>query len=127
MKRYYSVRDNCGPAALDFITFAHEHGVDTLKRAQGYFRLDVCLSGKKDFTTDMKKQFIATGLDWNSDSDRQQWIEQSDYADEWKQCPHYWVVDAAGKIYDPSGRAQFLATGLAADLDNSRYTQTRLN
>ena len=35
---------------------------------------------KADFTPQMKKEFMQSGLDWNSAKDREKWIEQSKYA-----------------------------------------------
>jgi hypothetical protein len=117
----YNKRDMCGPACLDFIDWARrEKGID-LKRVRGEFIADEVVSAKADFTPEMKKEFFRSGLDWNSAEDRKAWIEQSKYAEEWKGVPHYWTVDDKGNIHDPSGYQQLIKTGLAKDLDPSRY------
>jgi hypothetical protein len=77
----------------------------------------------------MKKEFISAGLDWNSPEDRYNFIKNNPkYATEWKKIPHYWLTDKSGEIYDPTGYIQFINTGLATDLNKSRYiseSQTR--
>ena len=116
----YGKRDMCGPACLDFIDWAKQQGIE-LKRVRGEFVADEVVSAKADFTPEMKKEFAQSGLDWNSAADRKAWIEQSEYAEEWKRVPHYWTVDKDGNIHDPSGYQQLVKTGLAKDLDPSRY------
>ena len=39
---------------------------------------------------------------------------------EHRRIPHYWVV-VGSEIIDPVGQNQFIATGLATDLDSYRY------
>lgn len=119
-RRYYSIRDNCGFCASEFIMFAAKKGI-TLTRERGYFRADEVVHDKADFTPKMKIEFRQSGLNWHSAVDRKQWIENSEYADEWHKVPHYWCIDANGNILDPSGEAQFIRTGLARDLNSTRY------
>ena len=116
----YSKRDQCGPACIDFISWAKKQGIE-LKRVRGEFVADEVVHAKADFTPEMKREFMQSGLDWNSAADRKAWIEQSKYAEEWKRVPHYWTVDKDGNIHDPSGYQQLVKTGLASDLDPSRY------
>ena len=118
--KFYSIRDNCGPAALDFLDYTKD---PKLKRVSGYFKADTVVYDKADFTKEMKKEFAESGLDFNNSTDRKKWIEQSKYAEEWKEIPHYWVKDANGKIFDPSGQLQFIKTGLAKDLNPKRYIE----
>lgn len=126
-KQKYGKRDQCGPACLDFISWArNEKGIE-LKRVRGEFVADQVVSAKADFTPEMKKEFAQSGLDWNSAADRKAWIEQSEYAEEWKRVPHYWTVDSEGNIHDPSGYQQLVKTGLAKDLDPSRYIPESVN
>ena len=122
----YGKRDMCGPACLDFIDWAKQQGIE-LKRVRGEFVADEVVSAKADFTPEMKKEFAQSGLDWNSAADRKAWIEQSEYAEEWKRVPHYWTVDKDGNIHDPSGYQQLVKTGLASDLDPSRYIPESIN
>ena len=126
-KEKFSKRDTCGPACIDFISWAkREKGID-LTRVRGEFVADEVVSAKADFTPEMKKEFAQSGLDWNSAKDRKAWIEQSKYAEEWRRVPHYWTVDKDGNIHDPSGYQQIVKTGLASDLDPSRYIPEGVN
>lgn len=124
--KHYSVRDNCGEACLDFLSYA----TDELKsdhhfiRVQGNFKTDIVVHAKKDFTKEMKKEFLELGYDWNSKEHRRKYIEESKYNEEYHLCPHYWIEDLSGNIYDPSGEGQFVSAGLASDLDASRYKAT---
>ena len=120
--KYFCKRDNCGPAALSFMQFLSQHGVKGLKRVEGYFKADSVVYDKADFTTEMKREFLASGGNWNNANDRKQWIENSKYADQWKFVPHYWVEDSRGNIYDAVGEEQFIKTKLAKDLSIDRYT-----
>ena len=47
---FYSKRDNCGPAALDFISWAKTEKGISLKRVKGTFLADKVVSEKEDFT-----------------------------------------------------------------------------
>ena len=118
----YGKRDNCGPAALDFISWAESKGIKGLKRIDGYFKADIPISSKRDFTREMKQEFLNDGGNWDSAKERFDWINSSKYAKQWKYIPHYWVEDTNGKIYDPSGQQQFIDTGYAKDLNSNRYT-----
>ena len=123
--KFYSIRDNCGQAALDFIDFAKKQGIE-LHRVRGYFKADSIVYDKADFTSVMKKEFKDSGLNFNLDSDRKKWIEQSKYFKEYHEIPHYWTIDSKNKIYDPSGYLQFVNTGLSKDLNKSRYFNGKL-
>lgn len=119
--RYYSIRDNCGPAALDMMYWAKKKGIDLTKHG-GFFVADHVVYDKADFTKEMKIEFKHSGLDFNNPDDRKQFIETNPkYSEEWKKIPHFWLQDAQGNIYDPSGYIQFVKTGLSSDLDKSRY------
>ena len=122
--KYFCKRDNCGPAALSFMQFLTKHGAQELNRVEGYFKADSVVYDKADFTEEMKQEFISDGGNWNNADDRKQWIETSEYADQWKFIPHYWVRDSQGNIYDPVGEEQFIKTKLAADLNKDRYSLT---
>ena len=126
MLRYYSRRDNCGPAALDMVDWARKKGID-LDRVGGYFVADQVVFDKADFTKEMKRKFLSKDLDFNDAAARKQFIESNpEYREEWKKIPHYWVVDESGNIYDPTGYIQFIKTGLSKDLDKSRYLVSQL-
>lgn len=118
-QKIYGIRDNCGPATYDLIFFMNDNGISA-EQVQGYFKCDIPVHDKRDFTTEMKVEFKESGLDWNSSQDRLEWIKASKYYEEWLKCPHYWV-EINGEIFDPSGEAQFIGSGLATDLDPSRY------
>lgn len=118
----YDKRDNCGPAALDFISWAESKGIKDLKRIDGFFKADIPVSSKRDFTSEMKQQFLKDGGNWDSAKERFEWVSNSQYAEQWKYIPHYWVEDTNGKIYDPTGQQQFINKGYAKDLNPDRYT-----
>ena len=119
--RYYSIRDNCGPAALHMMDWAKEKGIE-LHRVNGYFVADNVIYDKADFTKEMKHEFLQQGLDFNDPKSRQEFIASNPkYSKEWKKVPHYWLQDDRGTVYDPTGYIQFIKTGLAKDLDKSRY------
>ena len=128
MHAYYCRRDNCGPAALDIMMFAKkEYGIELdspfPNKTQGYFKADKVVSGKKDFTQEMKIEFLEDGGNFNSAKERRVWIENSKYSESWKYIPHYWLVDKKGNIYDPVGQEQFVDKKYAKDLDPNRYVE----
>ena len=127
----YDKRDNCGPAALDFISWAElnpsvmkDYGVNAkdLKRIRGFFKADIPVSGKRDFTREMKQEFLKDGGNWNSAKERFEWISNSKYKEQWKYIPHFWVEDSKGRIYDTVGQQQFIDAGYSKDLNSDRYT-----
>ena len=118
----YDKRDNCGPAALDFISWAESKGIKDLKRIRGFFRADIPVSGKRDFTREMKQEFLKDGGNWNSAKERFEWISNSKYKEQWKYIPHFWVEDSKGRIYDTVGQQQFIDAGYSKDLNSDRYT-----
>jgi len=119
--KYYSIRDNCGPAALHMMSWAREKGLE-LQRYGGYFVADNVVYDKADFTKEMKREFLQQGLDFNDPHARKEFIgSNSEYSEEWKKVPHYWLQDKQGNVYDPTGYIQFVNTGLAKDLASSRY------
>jgi len=123
--KYYSIRDNCGPAALHMKDWAKTQGID-LKRHDGYFVADNVVYDKLDFTKEMKRDFLKQGLDFNNPTARKEFIESNpEYSEEWKKVPHYWLQDNQGNIYDPTGYIQFIKTGLSSDLDSWRYMDVK--
>lgn len=120
---YYSIRGNCGVAAIDFIMYAEKINGGKFKRIYGFFKCDKFLSEKSDFTKEMKSELLKSGFDINKKSDRDMFLASNkEYSTKWKYCPHYWCVDSTGTIYDPSGMMQFVQTGLAKDLSSNRYS-----
>lgn len=111
-------RDNCGVAAIELVSYLQKEGVEA-RRVFGWFFCDEFLHDKKDFTLDMIEDLKDNGLDFDNKEDRKSYIKLK-MGDEWKKCPHYWVV-AKGQILDPSGYAQFVLSGLASDLSKERY------
>ena len=121
--KMFCKRDGCGPAALDLMSFAEERGIE-LKRIEGFFHADKVASEKKDFTPEMKDEFLDQGGNFNNAKEREEWVENSKYSDQWKFIPHYWLEDDKGNIYDPVGQEQFIDMGFAKDLNKERYTLT---
>ena len=121
--KMFCKRDGCGPGALDFKNFAKERGIE-LKRIEGFFHADKVASEKKDFTPEMKDEFLDQGGNFNNAKEREEWVENSKYSDQWKFIPHYWLEDDKGNIYDPVGQEQFIDMGFAKDLNKERYTLT---
>lgn len=115
----YCIRGNCGPAAIYLVDFFKIHKIEA-ERIKGHFKCDIPVHDKEDFTSEMKLEFRKSGLDFNSSEDRLNWIKESSYYQEWLLCPHYWV-EVDGEIFDPSGKAQFIDTGLALNLETYRY------
>ena len=128
MYKHFCRRDGCGPAALDIMSFAKkEYGIELdspfPNKTQGYFKADKVVSGKKDFTKEMKQEFLDGGGNFNNAKEREAWIENSKYSEAWKYIPHYWLVDKKGNIYDPVGQEQFINRKYAKDLDPDRYVE----
>jgi len=121
--KMFCKRDGCGPGALDFKNFAKERGIE-LKRIEGFFHADKVASEKKDFTPEMKDEFLDQGGNFNNAKEREEWVENSKYSNQWKFIPHYWLEDDKGNIYDPVGQEQFIDMGYAKDLNKERYTLT---
>lgn len=120
-RKYYSIRDNCGPCALDFIDFMKTRHNIGLTRVQGEFYTDVPVHSKHDFYKDELVAMAKINLNPNSDNDRIKYMIDNDLVDRQKYIPHYWTVDNNGKIIDPSGYLQFVKSGLSKDLNDSRY------
>ena len=121
--KYFCKRDNCGPAAIDFRNWAQSLGIK-LKRIEGFFHADKVASEKKDFTPEMKDEFLDQGGNFNNPKEREEWVENSKYSAQWKFIPHYWLEDNKGTVYDPVGQEQFIDMGYAKDLNKKRYTLT---
>ena len=73
MYKHFCKRDGCGPAAIDFKSFAkNKYGLE-LKSPftnQGFFIADKVVSGKNDFTDEMKSEFLDGGGNFNNAKDR---------------------------------------------------------
>jgi len=121
--KMFCKRDGCGPAALDLKNFAKERGIE-LKRIEGFFHADKVASEKKDFTNQMKQEFLDQGGDFDDAKEREEWVANSKYSDQWKFIPHYWLEDNKGTVYDPVGQEQFIDAGYAKDLNPNRYSLT---
>jgi hypothetical protein len=121
-KPSYSIRDNCGFAATELVELFLFHNIQAV-RIRGYFKCDIPVHNKKDFTPEMKKEFLQSGKDFNSRTDRLELIKNSSYHEEWLKCPHYWV-EADNQVFDPSGNGQFIESGLSSDLHISRYLRS---
>ena len=121
--KYFCKRDNCGPAAIDFGNWAQSLGIK-LKRVNGFFHADKVVSGKRDFTDQMKQEFLNQGGNFDSAEEREEWVANSKYSDQWKFIPHYWLEDNKGTVYDPVGQEQFIDAGYAKDLNPNRYSLT---
>ena len=126
-KTYYKKRDNCGPAALHMQQWLLDNKKISTKRVRGNFIADDIVYDKDDFTLEMRKELQAAGLNWNSAKDRYDFIKNNKKYSEWNEVPHYWLEDSKGIIYDPTGYIQFIKTGLAKDLNPSRYKKERID
>lgn len=122
---FYKIRDNCGPAALDFISFCKKKGMK-MKKISGFFKADHVVYEKNDFTKEMINELKADGYDFNKSTDRKKFLESNPkYREEWKLIPHFWAEDSEGNLYDPSGKLQFIDTKLSSDLNKSRYKKEK--
>ena len=107
---YYSIRDNCGIAAHDYINYMKDnYGNNDLKRVQGTFKGDVPVVTKLDFypheLTDMKTK----GYNPNNKDDRLKYTIDNNLEERQKE------------IIDPSGKLQFIDSKLSKDLNKNRY------
>jgi len=122
----FRYRGHCTEVANAFKVWATEQGVDTstFKITEGMFKADNIVSAKRDLTDMMRYEMKKLNLNPGSREDRYKFIsEHPTRKHEWKYIPHAWVKDNKGNIYDPSGKYQFINTGLAADLNRSRYRE----
>ena len=72
----------------------------------------------------MKQEFLDQGGDFDDAKEREEWVANSKYSDQWKFIPHYWLEDNKGTVYDPVGQEQFIDAGYAKDLNPNRYSLT---
>lgn len=119
--KYYAIRDNCGPCALDFIDYMKNTYNIILKRVQGEFYADIPVHTKYDFYKDELIAMKKANLNPNSDTDRIRFMQDNDLTERNKYIPHYWLIDNNNKIVDPSGYLQFVKSGLSKDLNSNRY------
>lgn len=120
---YYGTRDNCGPAAWNFIEWVEVNYQFKFTIARGEFKLDKFVYEKEDFTKEQKQELVQAGYNFNKAKDRKAWVAKSPYVEMMKAIPHYWVEDQQGNIYDPSGFLQFIKSKMANDLSTWRYTK----
>ncbi len=103
---FYSKRDNCGPAVLDFIDWAKENKNLDLERIKGEVKLKDVVYDKADFTKEMRDELVRAGYKFNFPDDRKEFILKSKYKDLYYYSPHYWAF-GNNTIYDPAGLLQF--------------------
>jgi len=115
-------RDNCGPTALAFVDFLKSKGIQS-QREGGYFIADKPVHDFWDFYREQHQAMKQQGLDPKSDEDRVKYMIDNHLEDEQRKIPHYWVV-VDGKKVDPVGQFQLVNSGLAKDLNPSRYVST---
>lgn len=106
------VRDQCGFTALEFENFAADRGFGMVERVQGYFKVDN--PDFDNFTPKELKQLKQSGMT------PEEFMLKNNLEDELKKIPHQWN-EYRGQIIDFTGKAQFVDTGLASDLNSSRY------
>ena len=116
---YGCIRDNCGIPAIDLEMYANKFGFH-IPRVYGKFKVDSPQLSKKDFTPDELKQMKDQKYNPNNINDRYLYAKENNLLDELKYIPHYWN-EFNGQIIDFTGYTQFVKTGLASDLDTSRY------
>lgn len=119
-------RDNCGIAAVGFYFFMKNKNID-FTRVRGDFVTDLGVYTKLDFYKTDLQEMKKIGLNVNSLEDRMKYVEEFNLHDRQKRIPHYWNVDSNGLIVDLSGYSQFVKTGLAKDLNPSRYEVEKPN
>ncbi len=121
LNTFYAIRDNCGPCAYDFVLYMETKHNILLRRIRGEFRCDKPVHTKKDFYPEEIEDMKHKNLNPNNDSDRIKYMNDNNLVERQKLIPHYWTVMEDNTIIDPSGFLQFVKTGLAKDLNDSRY------
>ena len=116
---YGNERDNCGTVAAAFSQYAVNHGFD-VERVMGEFQFDKPDTDVKSFKKHERWEMEDEGLDFYSEEDRLAYIQSHGFEDAFSKGLHYWN-EYRGEIIDLSGEAQFVASGLAADLNPNRY------
>lgn len=117
---YGQKRDNCGVIAASFLLFMQGKNIK-LERIRGEFVTDKGVFTKLDFYKEDLVKMKDSGLNPNEINDRMKFVEMNNLYERQKRIPHYWNKDKDGLIIDLSGYSQFVKTGLAKDLNNSRY------
>jgi len=112
-------RNYCEIPAEEFKEFGEKHGFD-IEKVYGNFIIDNPEFNKSDFTQIELSNMHINGLNINSRKDRIKFAEKQNLIDDLKKVPHFWN-EYQGKIIDFVGHDQFVKTGLAADLNDSRY------
>ena len=112
-------RNYCEIPAAEFKEFGEKHGFD-IEKVYGDFIIDNPEFKRADFTQTELSNMKINGLDPNSKKDRIKFAEKENLIDELKKVPHFWN-EYQGRIIDFTGYKQFVETGLASDLDSSRY------
>ena len=65
-------------------------------------------------------------LDPNKLEDRMLFAKELNLIERQKKIPHYWNEDIDGLIIDLSGYSQFVKSGLAKDLNITRYEKEKI-
>lgn len=113
-------RDNCGVIAAVFYMFMLKKDIE-IPRVSGDFVVDVPMVEKLDFYKNELNHMKEIGLNPNEKKDRIEYMKMFDLEERQKRIPHYWNQDSNGLIIDLSGYSQFIKSGLAENLNNSRY------
>lgn len=116
---YGNERDNCGFVASSFSQFAKTNGLN-VPRIHGVFELDGPEFDIKNFKSDEIREMQDEGYDIYSQEDRESYASNHNLLDELSVVNHYWNQYNGSNI-DFSGKAQFIDSGLASDLDSWRY------
>lgn len=113
-------RDYCSEPVALLTWFAAKHGLK-VEKVYGAFKVDKLLFDKADFHDAELAQMKAERFNPNKKTDRIKFAQKHNMIDSLKLIPHYWN-EYNGKIIDLTAQAQFVDSGLAADISNSRYT-----
>lgn len=113
-------RDNCGIVAADFSLFMEKRGID-FQRVRGDFVTDIGVYTKLDFYKEDLEVMKSMGLNPKLLDDRMKFVEEFNLYERQKRIPHYWNINQDGLIVDLSAYSQFVKTGLAKNVDFSRY------
>lgn len=113
-------RDFCSEPVALLKWFAARYGYK-VNKVHGSFKVDNPEFDKLDFHDAELTQMKADGFNPNKKSDRIAFAKKHNMLDSLKLIPHYWN-EYNGQIIDLTAQAQFVDSGLAADTDDSRYT-----
>lgn len=115
------VRDYCELPADALVAFGKKHGYD-IDKIYGDFIIDEPEYDFDNLKPEEKSSMKMQYMDPRNPEHIKKYAERNGLVDEFKKVPHYWN-EYNGQIIDLTGKAQFVDTGLASDLNTKRYTK----